>query len=324
MKKLLWTLLAVLAVMAGCSKSPLPSSTSPSTPQAPEDTEPGYKVTKSGFSASRDNLKIGGYVYTPDGLEGKKPAIILCTGLDATYKETEPYAKAATKLGFVSFCFDFCGGPDEKSTSLSGGKKSDNSVLTELLDLEAVFNYASAREDVDPDNIVLMGGSQGGLVAGLYAARHPSDFKALGLMFPAFNLPDLVRDGVQDALETYGFSDLSSVPDLPLFFPQEYEGHKFYKKYLVDIMTLYPFEEIGAYKGPVLILHGDADPLVPVSISEQAAELYDIVDFYVLNGQGHGFNSEGTAKAIEYMEEFLSAMVLSDPEVPVEVEEPEE
>lgn len=298
MKKHVWLLLAVLTIMAGCSKS---SPSSPGTPRPPE--------LKSRFSTSRNDLKIGGYAYNPEGVTGKRPALILCTGLDASYSATEPYALAATKLGFVSFCFDFCGGPDEKTTSLSTGTKAANSVLTELLDLEAVYNYVAAREDVDTDNIVLMGGSQGGLVAGLYAARHPSSFKALGLMFPAFNLPGLVRDGVQERLEGLGISDISSVPDF--FFPQEFEGHKFYKKYLVDIMTLYPFEEIGTYEGPVLILHGDADPTVPVSISEQAAEIYEDVDFHVLSGQGHGFNAEGTATAIEYMNEFLTAKVLS-------------
>ena len=296
MKKLFWILMSVLTIMAGCSKS---SPSSPGTPRPPE--------LKSRFSTSRNDLKIGGYVYNPEGVTGKKPALILCTGLDASYSATEPYAIAATKLGFISFCFDFCGGPEEKTASLSDGKKSDNSVITELLDLEAVYNYVSAREDVDPYNIVLMGGSQGGLVAGLYAARHPSYFKALGLMFPAFNLPELVRNGVKE--KNQGSTDISAIPDL--LFPQEFEGHKFYKKYLVDIMTLYPFEEIGAYKGPVLILHGDADTTVPVSVSEQAAELYDYVDLHILSGQGHGFNAEGEARAIEYMDEFLTAKVLS-------------
>lgn len=294
MKKLLWILPVVLAFLAGCDKTEI-YSPSPETPPAPEH--------KTRFAAARDNLIIGGFVYTPEGFEGKRPAIIFCTGLDASYAATEPYALAAAELGYVSCCFDFCGGPDEKINSLSGGKKSDNSILTELQDLTAVYNVISAREDVNPDNIIVMGGSQGGLVAALYAARNPSNVKALGLMFPAFNLPDLVRNGVHDKI---GETDINLIPDT--LFPQEFEGHKFYKKYLVDAMSLYPFEEIGAYKGPVIILHGDQDTYVPLSVSEQAKEIYDDAELYVLPGQGHGFDAVGEAKAIEYLEDFLSEL----------------
>ena len=294
MKKLLWILPVVLTFLAGCDKTEI-YSPSPDAPPAPEH--------KTRFAAARDNLLIGGFVYTPEGFEGKRPAIIFCTGLDASYAATEPYAIAAAEMGYISCCFDFCGGPGEKISSLSGGKKSDNSVLTELSDLGAVYNVISAREDVDPDNIIVMGGSQGGLVAALYAARNPSNVKALGLMFPAFNLPDLVRKGVHDNI---GDTDLNLIPDS--FFPQDFEGHKFYKKYLVDAMTLYPFDEIDAFKGPVIILHGDQDPYVPLSVSEQAKGIYDDAELYVIPGQGHGFDAAGTAKAIEYLGDFLSEL----------------
>ena len=294
-------MLAAMSIFAGCEKTGIYSTST--SPKTGPPTEP-----KSRFYAYRDNLLIGGYVYTMEGFEGKRPAIIFCTGLDASYAATEPYAIAAADLGYISCCFDFCGGLDNNMTSLSGGKKPDKSVLTVLLDLDAVYKVISAREDVDPDNVIVMGGSQGGLVAALYAARHPSDVRALGLLFPAFNLPDLVRNGVRDKI---GDVNLNLIPDV--FFPQEFEGHKFYKKYLVDAMTLYPFEEIDAFKGPVLIIHGDTDTIVPYSVSEQAAEIYDTAQYYLIPGQGHGFDAAGTAKAIEYLEDFLSDLIPGKP-----------
>lgn len=292
--------MAVLTLLAGCTKTNVPSSPKdPEDPEIPSTPQPPYTIVRSEFSTTRDELKIGGYVYTPEEVTGKKPAIILCTGLDGTWADTEPYARAATQLGYVSCCFDFCGGPASGEESLSEGEKSENTVQTEIEDLAAVYEAISAREDVDPENIILMGGSQGGLVVGLYAARHPSAVTGLGLMFPAFNLPDLVRD--KSAL-------IDLIPDGGSF---KYEGHVFYKKYLVDVMTLYPFEEIGAFKGPVLIIHGDKDTLVPLSVSEEAVEIYEDAELKVIPDQGHGFNAMGTNQAIAILEEFLPPVIVS-------------
>ena len=58
-----------------------------------------------------------------------------------------------------------------------------------------------------------------------------------------------------------------------------------------------------------LIIHGDTDTIVPYSVSEQAAEIYDTAQYYLIPGQGHGFDAAGTAKAIEYLEDFLSDLI---------------
>lgn len=297
MKKLLWILIPVLAILSGCDKSNPSTPAAPKDPETPETPQPPYTVVSSEFSTTRDELNIGGFVFTPEELTGKKPAIILCTGLDGTWFDTEPYAKAATRLGYVSCCFDFCGGPSEDLQSLSDGEKSENTLQTELDDLAAVYEAIAAREDVDPDNIILMGGSQGGLIVGLYAARNPSAVTALGLLFPAFNLPDLVR--------SYS-TMIDLIPDGGSF---KYQGHVFYKKYLLDAMTYYPMDEIGDYEGPVLIIHGDKDNLVPVTVSQEAAEIYKDAKLIVVSNQGHGFDTMGTNQAIKILEEFLPPIV---------------
>ena len=210
--------MAVLALLlAGCNKSPDPGD----QPETPEVPEPPYNVLESDFYSFRDGLRIGGKLFMPEGLKGKKPAVILCTGLDASWSSTEPYGRAAARMGFVSCCFDFCGGPSGES--LSEGEKADNSVLTEIQDVAAVYSSLAARDDVDPDRIFLMGGSQGGLVAALFAADNPSSVAALGLMFPAFNLPELVRTYVGL------FGGLDKVTG-----PVTLQGHTFYPKYVTD------------------------------------------------------------------------------------------
>ena len=52
------------------------------------------------------------------------------------------YAKAMAEMGYVSYCFDFCGGCVIKGKS--DGSTTEMSVLTEVKDLEAVIRYAQS------------------------------------------------------------------------------------------------------------------------------------------------------------------------------------
>ena len=291
-KRFFWLFVAVLGFVAlvnSCTEK------TPDTPEEPEvgRPEPPYTVVEADFQTTRGSLKIGGKLYLPKELEKySKSAAIFCTGLDASWKDTEVYARAAAKQGIVSCCFDFCGGPS--GASLSEGNKSDNTILTEVQDLTAVYAAIKAREDIDSGKIFLMGGSQGGLVAALYAADHPADVLALGLMFPAFNLPEIVR-------QYAGL--LGGVENLPESVTVQ--GHTIYKKYAVDAYGIYPFDVIGKYEGPVLIMHGTQDTTVPIANSQQAVKVYKNAELVVLDGQGHGFDATGTQKAIENLERFF-------------------
>lgn len=290
MKKLQFLLVAVLAVVTGCTKDPVPSE-----PEKPEEPVviTSYNVVEANFVTTRDGLRVGGKLFLPEGKQGESPAVIFCHGLGGTWEDFVPYARAAARRGVICCSFDFCGG--HYGESLSGGERSDNTIRTELLDLAAVYGALAERPDVDPDQILLMGGSQGGLVAALYAAEHPDDIKALGLMFPAFNLPEMVRMYVN----IYGGLD-----KLPASV--SYMSFTFWRPYLVDAYDIYPFRVINKFEGPVLILHGDSDSLVPVSYSDKAVKTYKNASLVVLPNQGHGFTEAGVEKAIDYLDGFLT------------------
>ena len=263
-------------------------------PEAEPEPLPTYSVQEQDFSTARDGLKVGGMLFLPDSLPGRKPAIIFCHGLAGTWRDCEIYGRAAARMGFVSCCFDFCGA--REGGSKSDGTAKENTISTEVLDVGAVYETLVMRDDVDPARIILMGGSQGGLVAALYAARNPSGIAAMGLMFPAFNIPNLVR---LEVLTAYG--GLANIPDYVV-----YSRFTIWRAYAADAYYLYPYDEIGAYEGPVLILHGDKDELVPPYYSEKAVEIYKNARFILMEGQGHGFDAGGTDEAVEHFKLFLT------------------
>ena len=98
------------------------------------------------------------------------------------------------------------------------------------------------------------------------------------------------------------YGGLDSVPE-----KINYSGLTVWRKYVVDAYDFYPYGIIGLYEGPVTILHGDKDEIVPLSYSKTALKKYKNASLTVLEGQNHGFDTDGQAKAIGLMEDFLVA-----------------
>ena len=66
------------------------------------------------------------------------------------------------------------------------------------------------------------------------------------------------------------------------------------------------FESAKKYKKPVLIVHGDADNVVPLADSERVVKMYKNARLHVIPGAGHGFDNDQFAKMIGWLNEFLS------------------
>ena len=123
--------------------------------------------------------QIYGIAYIPSG-EDSFPLIVFSHELGNDHESGIRYAERLAEAGYAAYVFDFCGGT-------VGGNKSDGSnkemsVLTEASDLEAVLESAKSWDFVDPDKIVLLGGSMGGLVTTVVGSRHQEEIAGMILM----------------------------------------------------------------------------------------------------------------------------------------------
>ncbi|MBE6478693.1 MAG: alpha/beta hydrolase [Propionibacteriaceae bacterium] len=227
----------------------------------------------------RDGLRIRGELHLPAG-DGPFPAAICSHGFGATSATVEPYARFLAEHGVAGYRFDFCGG---SSHSRSDGSLSDQSVLTEAADLEAVLDGIRAQPFVRPDEVFLLGASQGGYVSGIVAARHPSAVRGLVMLYPALVIPD-------DAHERYASPD--DVPERPVLF-----GVPIGRRYYTDAWGLDPDRDLAGYEGDVLIVHGEQDETVPLRYSERAAGRYPRARLVSIPGAGHGFHGEALSTA---------------------------
>ena len=260
--------------------------------------------TETTFECKRDQLTIRGTEYRPEG--ENLPIAIVSHGFMANQDTVKHYAKLFAELGYVSYCFDFNGGCVVKGKS--DGKTTEMSVLTEVMDLEAVIEYAKSRSYTNSEKIVLAGGSQGGFVSALTAAKHPEEIEKLVLIFPALCIPDDARAGKM----MFAKFNPENIPEIVNCGPM-----KLGRCYVEDVIRMDPYEEIKAYPGEVLLIHGTADDLVHWEYSKKAYETYQGYNpaglvsekravLRLIEGGGHGFSKKHDAIAMEEMRKFIA------------------
>lgn len=221
------------------------------------------------------------------------PLVILMHGFMAN-KTLEPLKSLADrleKIGIASLRFDFDG------HGQSAGKFVDMTVLTELEDSRRVYDFARRLDFVT--GIALAGHSQGGVVAGMLAGELTDQIRALVLLAPAAVLRD---DACKGKLmgRTYDPAD----PPRRLFVLFHYVGRDYFR--VAQGLKIY--ETSARYRGPVCLIHGKNDKIVPYSYSEKYHACYADSELYLLEGENHFLSKkrpEVVATAVSFLERHL-------------------
>ena len=243
------------------------------------------------FEVQKENgMVIRGRHYIA---EKETDRMILCHGFTASMEETEKYSERLVSMGISTWIFDFCGGGFH--TISDGDFHTYMTPLTEVEDLTEVVEYVLRKEN--RKSVCIGGCSQGGFVSAVYAAEFPEKVKKLVLLYPALCIPDDARRG---SMQVITF-DPQHIPDVVGTMPMQVSG-----KYPRSVIDMNVYELIVKYTGPVLLLHGDKDAIVPVKYADKAAEVYAQCIYHVLNGAPHGFYEEPyMSEALNYIHIFL-------------------
>ena len=262
------------------------------------------KISRRTFTCRRNNLIIRGTEYRQEG--DCRPIAIVSHGFMAFQDTVRQYAEAMAEMGYVSYCFDFCGGCVVKGKS--DGSTTEMSVMTEVKDLEAVIHYAQSLECNNAREIVLMGCSQGGFVSAIAASRLNNEISKLILFYPALCIPDDARAGKM----MFAKFDPENIPDIIRCGPM-----RLGKCYVEDVIAVDPYQEIRDFSGDVLIVHGTKDKIVNIEYSKHAYEIYlksneehkvsGIVRFFAIGNGGHGFSKKYDKEALVHLKNFLAA-----------------
>lgn len=256
----------------------------------PDNNKP--ESTTAALTIQGSKGKLSTLIVKPAAKEGQKMDVaIIMHGFTGNKNETlhQAISQELLKEGIASVRFDFNG------HGQSEGRFEDMTVPNEIVDAKAVFHYVRALPWVR--NIYLVGHSQGGVVASMTAGELGTDsIQGVVLLAPAAVLrEDAIRGN------TMGMSfDPLDPPEKVKMFNGLYLGGD----YIRTAFSLPIYETAAKYQGNAMMIHGNADHVVPYTYSERYHAIWPKSKLSILEHFDHGF-SQNQQKVAEMVAEYL-------------------
>jgi len=207
-------------------------------------------------------------VVTPAPAAGTRfPLVVMAHGHGGSRQEGGGYqalAEILAQQGIASIRMDFpgCGDSTESFTN--------NNLSNMLQDLQAARKYAAALPEIDNERVGLLGYSMGGRLAVLLAEADPS-YKVMVLWTPALNNGaerEIIELGgpaayaaLREQAKDTGVAEYTTRWGTTLAL-----GYRWF----TDLEATLPLLSLASYEGPLLVLYGDQDDVVPPAVSEAA------------------------------------------------------
>lgn len=246
-----------------------------------------FRNTRSLWIENGDR-QIYGVLNRPIQAEGRLPIAIVSHGFNGTHHFAQEYFGPLAEMGWMTYAFDF---PCGSTKSRSDANTMNMSIRDEWSDLRAIVNYFRRQPDVDPNRIVLIGESQGGLVSALTAAQMNKEVSELILIYPALCIPDNWNSRYPRVEDIPDTTRLWNVP----------MGRRFFE----ELRDMDAFSTMKKFRNPVLIIQGDGDHIVSMEDSQRAVRTYKDARLHIIPGAGHGFKPEERKEAMEQIKNFL-------------------
>lgn len=214
--------------------------------------------------------KLHGW-WIPGG-DGRRSTVILVHGWSRNVERMLPYIEMLHPAGYHLLAFDARNHGASDADGHASMKKFSE-------DIRAAVNFLAARSDVDAARIAVLGLSIGGSAA-IHAAAHDARIRAV-VTVGAFAHP-------RDAMLQMGLGSLLLAPAMPLTF-------RFIEwRVGARLADLAPEKRISRVAGPVLLVHGVNDTVVPIANLDRLLQ--------ASNGNAQGWRIAGRGHSDPHLE----------------------
>lgn len=231
---------------------------------------------------SNNGEKIFGVIHRPLG-EDHCPLVIFCHGLagDRIGKNRlyVQLSECLSHIGIASFRFDFRGSGD------SEGEFSEMSIEGEVSDVMCAYDFLLEQKKIDFNRIGVYGRSFGAAIA-VMAAHRFGNTKSMALWAPIYN-----AEQWEEQWEKLATNQLDEKQRHELMrINGQLPSLHFYK----ELFEMRIDQELsGLQKIPMLLIHGEHDPIVGIQHSEKYYQTRQYsegkTDFVRLEHSDHDF-----------------------------------
>ncbi len=251
-----------------------------------------------------DSLNIIKIPLNPVG----RYAVIGCRGWVEQGRYVENLHRHLDKLGEAIVAKGYYWGASDYGSGGYPLKKA-------LKSIKNLINYMREKHQVE--KFVVLGTSMGGHVALMYAIENPEDLYGVVDIYGVVDVEMQVRYVVRMLsmlpVAVFKIKDLSALKAAFRFLAdvkKEFGGEPKLLKFTEEYARYSPLRRIGELKVPLLIIHGDKDPAVPLEFSEKLVNRLKesgkadlLYKFHIVEGFGH--EEKTVEESLDVLYEFL-------------------
>ncbi len=256
--------------------------------------------------------RLHGMLHLPQAGNAPHPCVLFLHGF--TGNALEPHrlfilqARQLAAAGIAAFRFDFRGSGN------SEGVFEDMTPSRELEDARAALRLLETRPDViDRSRMGILGLSMGGMVSALTLGVET--FKAACLWAPA--APKVLLNEMNTLEKIRGsfaaqFAGVTFPPGIGFNVDRQvmdFGGNPVSAAFFEDALQITPLEDCKKHKGASLVVHGNADPVVPWTVGQEYANALNS-KLHLIDGALHTFETihhqqEAHAVTLEFFKQNL-------------------
>jgi dipeptidyl aminopeptidase/acylaminoacyl peptidase len=160
-----------------------------------------------------------------------------------------------------------------------------------ISDSNASLAYLLANYPVDPERLGILGYSMGGRIALTIAESADNPYKAVGLLAPSANWGKELAVFLAGSEEGYDklYAEASTDKGYADYTTQYGQQQKLSKKWFDELLESKPLETISAYKGAMIVVHGDKDTVIPPAQAEAVVAAYPSASIVLVPEADHGY-----------------------------------
>ncbi len=240
------------------------------------------------FASRRGNILVGDLHRASDA---SRPALVLCHGMESTRAGTKQRAivERFVPRGWNVLRFDF------SYVGESAGRFEDLTISGEVDDTLGALDFL---DELAPARRVLVGSSLGGAVALLAAARAGRRIDAVATIAAVADTR-LFTDGMTE----------QQIDDWRRRGRRRWRDGWMNATFLEDIERIDILASVARIGCPLLVMHGDADTVVPIAHAERiAAAATAPVRLERFAGVGHRFEEAGALeRLLDVLDDWLTS-----------------